>query len=246
MPEQLNLIPDERDEIPDHVVLDGETLERWSRHRFAGAMDLAGADWHTLAEIVEALARFGGAHAEKKRQTVLALVEAELAGEPEEKVWKRPDTCSRSTYHARWKKNTQFTRTLALVRDIARKYAAAQPAAAMIRARRTMQLGTAPAADRTVRELDSEDGNIALKAAKIIIDATKLFDDEQPSDPNYAIVINNSASAAAGYVSLDEWIARQAAAQRQAEAAEDLLDLYYEEDAGDAGEEDPAANADPP
>lgn len=245
MPEQLDLIPDERDEIPDHVVLDGETLERWSRHRFAldDGLGLDGeADWTSLAEIIAALASFGGAHAEKKRQTIIALVEAELAGDPEETVWSRPDTCSRSTYHARWKRNKQFTRVLALVRDIARKYASAAPAAAMIKARRTMQLGTAPAATRTVRELDNEDGNIALKAAKMIIDATGLFDDEKPSDQTYGIVINNSAQAAAGYGSLDDWIQRQAAAERQAAQAEDLLDLYAEAD--EAGEEEPAANAD--
>lgn len=237
---QLELIADERDEIPDHIVVDEATIRRWSAHRYsdrpAGIEEEGLADWHTLAEIVDALARFGGAHAQKKRDTVIALVEAELAGEPEETVFKRPDTCSRSTYHHRWKKNKQFTRILALARDIARKYHSAQQAAAMLEARRTMQLGSAPAARVMVDTLQDDDSRVALSAARAIIEIVGLFNDEKPTDPQYGITINNTASATAGTVTLDQWQARQAEAEREAAAAEALLDLYEE---ADAREEEP-------
>lgn len=39
---------------------------------------------------------------EKRRNTIIALVEARLSGTSEEEVWKRRDTCARRIYHEKW------------------------------------------------------------------------------------------------------------------------------------------------
>ena len=58
--------------------------------------------WKTA--ILGELARLNGEpHERKKKDTILALMDAKMRGESEEDVWRRPDTCARSTWHERWK-----------------------------------------------------------------------------------------------------------------------------------------------
>lgn len=71
-------------------------------------------------EVAEAeLGRLIGRHAVKKRATVVALVEARLAGLAEERVWEREDTCSRTIYHEKWKRDKVFAEVLGRVTVIA-------------------------------------------------------------------------------------------------------------------------------
>ncbi|MCA9384077.1 hypothetical protein KC909_06980, partial [Candidatus Dojkabacteria bacterium] len=47
----------------------------------------------------------GQQHERKKKDTIIALVDVTLAGVSEETVWGRGETCARSTWHEKWKKD---------------------------------------------------------------------------------------------------------------------------------------------
>ena len=232
---QLPLVPDERNDIPEYVTLDGETLSRWAAHRYA-QIDANGegneAGWDTLAEVVDALAVFGGTHGQKKRKTILALVEAEMAGKAEETVWKQEDTCNRSTYHGKWKKNKQFSRTLALVRDAARKYASAPGSMAMLDARNRMQRITSKASRTIEKSLESADETIALRAALKTIEIAGVMESDSAkiSDRTFAGAVT-AGRGEGGEMTLAEWRIQSAKQERQAGEAEVLLDLFEEADA---------------
>lgn len=79
------------------------------------------SDWKARA--AAALARLNGEQwADKKKATILALVDAHLAGQSEESIWGRPETCSRNTYHAKWKHDELFAAVLAEVDSLARDW----------------------------------------------------------------------------------------------------------------------------
>lgn len=57
-------------------------------------------------EAMAALERLAGMqHYHKRRNTILALVDARLGGRSEETVWRRGDTCSRAAWHGKWKQD---------------------------------------------------------------------------------------------------------------------------------------------
>lgn len=70
--------------------------------------------------LVSELRRLNGQqHDRKKKDTILALIDARLAGAPEEDVWRRPDTCARSTWHDKWKKDKLIADVLARSYEVA-------------------------------------------------------------------------------------------------------------------------------
>lgn len=75
-------------------------------------------DWIALAQAE--LTRIPGPHINKKHATIIALVESRLSPEmTEEEVWQRKDTCARTTYHTKWKKQAIFSEVLTAVTKIA-------------------------------------------------------------------------------------------------------------------------------
>ena len=84
-----------------------EALNRWNR------LVLKVTDWADV--VADELDRFQGDHANKKRSTVIALVDARMAGKAEETVWNLPLTCSRNTWHTKWKHDPLFQDILANV-----------------------------------------------------------------------------------------------------------------------------------
>ena len=60
-----------------------------------------------------ALAELQPPHVERKRATIIALVDAQLAGRPEQSVWGTPGVCNRGTYHLKWKFQPDFAAALA-------------------------------------------------------------------------------------------------------------------------------------
>ena len=80
-------------------------------------------EWISAA--VTQLERLGGdRHYGKMRGTIIAIVGARLAGESEETVWepRRPETCSRTIYQRKWKKQPLFADVLKQVEGLAREY----------------------------------------------------------------------------------------------------------------------------
>ncbi len=79
------------------------------------------SDWK--ADAMAALARLNDERwADKMKTTILAIVDAHLAGISEETVWELPGTCARKTYHEKWKKQPLFAEVLAAVDGLARDW----------------------------------------------------------------------------------------------------------------------------
>ena len=117
-----------------------------------------------------ALGRLRPPHVEKKKTTIIALVDARVAGKSEESIWSRADVCARSTYHLRWKFDETFAAALAEVDELARGHKDAQRAGALHEAAEKLILASPHAAQRAVDALDSEDENVRLRASFGVLD----------------------------------------------------------------------------
>lgn len=126
-------------------------------------------DWMTAAND-ELLRLEGMEHYHKRRNTIVALVDARLAGRPEEDVFRRDDTCSRNTYHLKWKKQAIFVEVLHNVERIAREWKDTEELRALREAARLMALASPGAAGKAIQQLSSADGNVVLRAAFGILD----------------------------------------------------------------------------
>lgn len=124
-----------------------------------------------LAEAQEALARLDGtAWAEKKKATIIALVDARLAGRPEESIWNRPEVCARNTYHSKWKRDPLFAEVLAEVDRLAKAHRDGRALRALQQAAERLALASPVAVGKLVERLNSTDENIILRAAVAILD----------------------------------------------------------------------------
>jgi hypothetical protein len=111
-----------------------------------------------------------GPHAQTKRNTIIALVDARLAGRSEETVWSVPGTCNRRNYHTKWKKNPLFAETLRAVHDLAIHHKNSRAVAALSEAAENLALASPAAVAAVVRLLLSTDEGIKLRAAFGILD----------------------------------------------------------------------------
>jgi hypothetical protein len=170
------------------------------------------ADWQDLA--AAELGRLEHPHAAKKRTTVIALVDCRLAGTSEETVFQRRDTCSRNTYHAKWKKDPVFADVLETVTGLAREWHGGRAMRAMAQASERLALASPGAVAKIVAVLaNSEDDQAVLRAAFGILDRAGLETAEK------------STTEVTG-VTLEEWRAQQADRQSQTAAAlEDFADI---------------------
>lgn len=126
------------------------------------------ADWIDLAQTE--LARITGLHYQRKRNTILALVEARLAGRSEESVWTLPATCSRNTYHSKWKHDPTFANVLKLVTEMATTWQSGRRLAALEEAAEQLALSAPDAVKRLVELLKSQDPKTQRMAAINILD----------------------------------------------------------------------------
>ena len=131
---------------------------------------MAEPDW--LIAAGAQLDRLDQPHREKKRATVLALVDARLAGRSEETVWepRRPDTCSRAIYHAKWRNDPVFAEVLEQVTTLARGWQDGRALRALRQAAERMALAAPIAVGVAVAELKADDPAIRLRAAFGILD----------------------------------------------------------------------------
>lgn len=131
-----------------------------------------GSDWIGAAN--DELARLATLeHYDKRRATIIALVDARIAGHSEESVWEREDTCSRNTYHRKkhgWKYQPLFMDVLANVQQIAREWKSTEELRALREASRKLALASPDAADKAVEQLENSDPAIVLRAAFGILD----------------------------------------------------------------------------
>lgn len=193
------------------------------------------ADWRTQA--AAELARFTGRHAAKQRATVVALVDAHLAGTPEEEVWRRPETCSRTVYHTKWKKDATFADVLETVETLARDWKANETVRELAEAARRLALASPVAVTKVIEvistghiEFRDRYGNVirtenasmtdVLRAAFGILDRAGI-----------ETAVKGSSEVTGVELSLDEWKRQQA--ERRQQAAEALADVDIDD--GDTG-----------
>lgn len=117
-----------------------------------------------------ALARLAEPHLAKKKATVIALVDARLTGVSEETVWRRPDTCSRTIYHNKWKKEPVFASVLADVTKLAQEWRDGRATRALAEAAERLALASPLAVGKLIQKLNSQDEKIVLRAALGILD----------------------------------------------------------------------------
>jgi hypothetical protein len=120
--------------------------------------------------VAAALGALTGAHAEKQKATIIALVDARLAGKPEESVWDRPETCNRRTYHMRWKHDPAFAGALAEVQRLASEFKDSRVVRALAQAAERLALASPVAAAKVIELLGAGDERVRLQAAFGILD----------------------------------------------------------------------------
>ena len=127
-------------------------------------------DW--LAAAAAQLDRLDGREVRKKRATIIALVDAHLAGRTESTVWepRRPETCSKTIYDTKWKKEPVFASVLAAVDKLATDYRDGEELRALLTARRRLALASPVAVARLVALLQSGDEAIVARASTAILD----------------------------------------------------------------------------
>lgn len=125
-------------------------------------------------EWVEAVeAAFGALtppHLEKKKATIIALVDARLAGRSEESVWRLPQTCNRGTYHMKWKHDPTFKVCLEEVDRLARQWKDSRTVRALQEAAERLALAAPIAVAKVMGLLASDDESVRLRAALGILD----------------------------------------------------------------------------
>lgn len=109
-------------------------------------------------------------HLEKKKATIIAMVDARLAGRPEESVWKQPGVCNRGTYHLKWKRQPDFAEALEAVSRLATEWRDTRAIRALQEAAETLALTAPIAAKQAALLLRSGDEGIRLRAAFGILD----------------------------------------------------------------------------
>lgn len=109
--------------------------------------------------------------ADKKKSTIIALVDAHLAGISEETVWERDDTCARNTYHNKWKKDPLFAGVLAEVDGLATEWKDKRLVDPLGSAVETLRLASPEAVDRLIAIMaQSTDLTNSRLAATAILD----------------------------------------------------------------------------
>ena len=128
-----------------------------------------------IVRAAKELGRLGQPHREKKRATVIALVDARLAGRPEESVWALDTTCTRSTYHGKWKHDPVFQQVLEAVDEIAHNWRDTRAIEALRKAAEMLALASPAAAMKAAAMLQVDDPAIVLRAAFGILDRADVI-----------------------------------------------------------------------
>lgn len=153
-----------------------EEIENQVPWPVADAPDSAGVISGWKKRAVAELARLNDERwADKMKTTIVALVDAHLAGISEETVWGRPETCSRKTYHEKWKKQSLFAEVLAEVNGLARDWKDNESVYALEDAARALKLATPDAVKRLVAIMaQAEDLTNSRLAAVAVLDRAGL------------------------------------------------------------------------
>ena len=106
------------------------------------------AEWEAIA--AAELARLTPPHDTKKRATIIALVDARLAGTSQDLIFDRPECCSRAVYHGKWKKDPVFADVLKNVAELAINWKSEEDVCALREAARRLYLASPVAVSRMI------------------------------------------------------------------------------------------------
>lgn len=109
-------------------------------------------------------------HVEKMIRTILAIVDARLAGESETAVFGRPDTCNVNTYHVKWKHDPAFSACLGTLSTLAQEWQDTKYVRALQTATERLQIAAPVAASKLVALMGNPDPNVQYRAATAILD----------------------------------------------------------------------------
>lgn len=122
---------------------------------------------------------------EKKKSTIIALVNARLAQRSEESVWDLPDVCARKTYHEKWKKDALFVSVLDEVTTLAKEWHNSRAMRMLAAAAEKLALSSPLAVDRLVEVMiQPDDLTNARLAAVAILDRAGMETAAKSSSEN--------------------------------------------------------------
>ena len=126
--------------------------------------------------IREQLSRLNGLqHERKKKDTLIALIDANMSGKSEETVWEREDTCARSTWHEKWKRDPLIAEVLERARRLAHDWRDGLAANTLAEAAELLALESYASVQEAARLRDeSEDDRVRLQAAFGILDRADI------------------------------------------------------------------------
>lgn len=126
---------------------------------------------------------------ERKKATIIALVDARLAGRSEESVWDLPQVCARNTYHSKWKKDEVFVGVLDEVTTLAKAWSDGKAMRALAEAAEQLALSSPAAVRRLVKVMALEDdATNARLAAVAILDRAGMKTASKSSSENATTV----------------------------------------------------------
>lgn len=132
--------------------------------------DSESADPWWLEMALDELSKIRGTEKDKKRLTVIALIDARIGGESDASVFRKAGTVSRDTWYKKWSKDPLITHVLETIENMVRPARDRAALAAMAGAAGTMQLSSPAAVARVIELMESKDDAVALKAAFGLLD----------------------------------------------------------------------------
>lgn len=145
------------------------------------------AEW--LAEAAHVFDGLSKQSREKKRATIIALVEARLAGRPEYTVWELPDTCVDTTYQY-WKSQPDFAYALGEAMRLALAWRDKEAMRALKKAAERLAMAAPVAVARVIERLGSQNEAIILRAAFGILDRAGVDTAVKGAPSTMNIVLN--------------------------------------------------------
>lgn len=122
---------------------------------------------------------------ERKKATIIALVDARLAQRSEESVWDLPQVCARNTYHSKWKKDALFMAVLDEVTTLAKEWHDGRAMRALAEAAEQLAINSPEAVRRLVAVM-KQGGDLtnARLAAVAILDRAGIETAAKSSSEN--------------------------------------------------------------
>lgn len=177
----------------------------------------AEAEW--VEDVTEQLDQIKGKDAQKKRDTIIALVDARLNKRADSTAFRQIGTGHKITYHRSWKHDPTFASVLAEVERLATHWRNQRQARYLAEAAdRLAQLAPA-AATVLAKAMRSPDLNVALKAAFGVLDRAGL----QTAVKQQHEHTGPEGLPVGTLMSLEEWRRYQS---DQKKGAEDILDAF--------------------